>query len=266
MKRINWLVLPTFAVFMFGVCSVVYAIPSILPDLDIIDGDLPLPHSKCTAGKEEYKADSGCDYQTRTCCSDGTWSGWDGKCCNGTKPITFQTCTKTNGVQGTQTRTVTCDKTTGEWSEGEWSTCTGQDCTPGETSTEGCSRYGNSYIGYKYKEKTCGSTGYWGACQCPASTGNGQIYGKPYCEGTPRTAQSNLRVDEADDSCWHGIWSDTMCSGICCCAGATPYLDSAGNPGCRKGSHGYESACVCQTPRQIQESGSGFGFGENNNW
>ena len=263
MKRINWLVLPTFAVFMFGVCSFVYAIPSILPDLDIIDGDLPLPRSECSAGKEEYKAGSGCDYQTRTCCSDGTWSGWDGKCCTGTKPITFQTCTKTNGVQGTQTRSVSCDKTTGNWTEGDWSTCTGPDCTPGETSTEGCSRYGNSYTGYKYKEKTCSSSGYWGTCECPAST---KPTGLPYCEGMPRTAPANLKVDEPDNSCYHGIWSDTTCRGICCCAGHTPYTDASGTPGCKDKRGRITGACVCQTPAQIGEQGHGFGDDDPDNW
>ena len=239
--------------------------PLISIDDTIIDGDDPFI-GVCTVGKEQFKADGSCGFQTQTCCSDKTWSGWGKKCCNGEKPITFQTCTKTNGVQGTQTRTVSCDKTTGNWTEGDWGTCTGPDCTPGETSTEGCSRYGNSYTGYKYKEKTCGSNGYWESCRCPASSGNGQIYGKPYCQGTPRTAPANLKVDELDDSCYHGIWSDTTCTGICCCGGDTPYTDASGNPGCKDKRGHFTGACVCQTPYQIGEQGHGFGDDDPDNW
>ena len=230
-----------------------------IDDDDDDGGILPLPHG-CTPGELRYKAQDGCDYDTETCCNDRTWSGYSKKCCNEEKPKTTQNCTKPNGVQGTQTRTVSCDKNTGEWNVSGWTTCSGQDCTPGQTSTEGCPKYGNNYTGKKPKEKTCSSSGYWGSCQCPASTGNGIHNGKPYCEGTQRTV-SHLEVGQADDSCWHGIWSDTMCSGICCCAEATPYLDSSGIPGCKKGRNNYEAACSCQTPWQMQANGYNVGNG-----
>ena len=80
----------------------------------------------------------------------------------------------------------------------------------------------------------------------------------------PRQA-TNLQVGELDDSCYHGIWSDTTCSGICCCAGATPSTDSAGNPQCKKNNR-IDAACVCQTPYQIGEQGYGFGNDDPDNW
>ena len=265
MRKTNWFILPAFIVFMLGLGSFVSA--KITDDPIIFDPDQPLIGDRCTEGKVKYQPKDSCDFTTNTCCNDGSWSGPDGKCCEGSKPSpATQSCT-TGGRAGTQTATYSCNHDTGNWDRGSWGTCTASpECTPGETTTQGCPTYGNSFTGIKPKEKTCGNNGFWQGCQCPASTGNGYHAGKPYCEGTIRTAQSNLRVDEADDSCWYGIWSDTMCSGICCCAGATPFLDSAGNASCRRGSHGYDPACVCQTPRQIQESGYDSGFGENNNW
>lgn len=235
MKKINWLVFPIFFVFMLGLSNSAFAVVF------------------CTAGQKQYQI-SGCSQQTNTCCSFSQggpgWSGWGGQCCTSTKPATFQSCT-TNGTTGSQTRTVTCNFTTGSWSTGSWGSCL---CSSGATTTSGCSTYASG----KYKVKTCSASGYWSSCQCPESTGNGKINGKPYCEGTPREAPVNLKVDELDNSCWHGIWSDTKCTGICCCAGHTPSLDSYGNPQCKKNNR-IQGACVCQTPAQIGESGGGSG-------
>ncbi len=79
----------------------------------------------CSAGtvQNKYTA-TGCDTrtETRTCCSNGSWSGWDEDCpkdCTGEKPATSQAC-----FSGYQTRTVTC--VNGSWQTGTWSEC---DCT-----------------------------------------------------------------------------------------------------------------------------------------
>jgi len=224
------------------------------------DGDLPLPHG-CTPGKERYNA-TDCSFNTDTCCNDRTWSGYGKKCCNDTKPATSQTCTKTNGVEGTQTRTVSCDKNTGNWNVGDWTTCSGQDCTPGQTSTQGCSTYR-----YGTKEKTCRETGYWGGCQCPTSTGNGMHDGRYYCQGT-QTVEMEMRElgEPHNGSCWHGIWSDTTCSGICCCKGDTPKLMNDGSPGCWGKSRGitggdllgddriqtWQDPCTCVTAEEME--------------
>ena len=65
-------------------------------------------------------------------------------------------------------------------------------------------------------------------------------------------------------NCWHGIWSDTTCSGICCCKGDTPKLMSNGSPGCwgkeHTGDEGWnhgghiemwKSDCSCATREEM---------------
>ena len=83
-----------------------------------------------TAGTKEYKyTASGCSYSTstRTCCSSGSWSGWDTACpttktcLQSSKPSTRTTCTG-----GYKTRSVTCNTSTGKWQTGAWSDC---DCS-----------------------------------------------------------------------------------------------------------------------------------------
>ncbi len=80
----------------------------------------------CTIGAKQYKyMASGCSYttQTRTCCSNGSWSDWDKNC------PTVKTCdsaSKPNSVEDyrdccTRSRTVTCNTSTGLWETGTWS-------------------------------------------------------------------------------------------------------------------------------------------------
>ena len=77
-------------------------------------------------GQVQYKyTASGCSYttQTRTCCSNGSWSDWDKSC------PTVKTCdsaSKPNSVEDykdccTRSRTVTCNTSTGLWETGTWS-------------------------------------------------------------------------------------------------------------------------------------------------
>ena len=40
----------------------------------------------CTPGNKQYTA-SGCTYKTRTCCSNGSWSSWDGPCPTTPSPV-----------------------------------------------------------------------------------------------------------------------------------------------------------------------------------
>ena len=120
---------------------------------------------ECTSGQVQYKASGSCGTSERTCCSDGTWSDWDGECggssscgtnqCwNGSKcEAKGETSTSCVGrVQettgGTLTRTATCYSGSG-WSYGSWKgTCT---CPSGSTWT------GSGTSGY------CKSNhnGYW---------------------------------------------------------------------------------------------------------
>ena len=81
----------------------------------------------CTEGTKQYKPKGSCGTSIQTCCSDGTWSGWDSSCpvsktcSSSTKPSTRTTC---NG--GYKYRTVTCNTSTGEWQTGSWGDC---DCS-----------------------------------------------------------------------------------------------------------------------------------------
>ena len=101
------------------------------------DFDITLkPVETCTKGatQEKYTA-SGCTYttQTRECCGITGWSGWDEdcptqtctSCSSATKPSTSQSCKYGNSTtnNGTQTRTVTCNKTTCTWTTGSWGAC-----------------------------------------------------------------------------------------------------------------------------------------------
>ena len=122
------------------------ACSSILP----IDPDVPIivkPVAECTSGQVQYQPKGDCGTSERLCCSDGTWSKWDGecgassscglnKCWNGiacaSKGSTSRNCSGnvTNATAGTQTRTATCNSGSG-WSYGSWNgTCT---CKTGYT-------------------------------------------------------------------------------------------------------------------------------------
>ena len=114
------------------------------PDKPIIIGPI---EAECTSGQTQYQPKGDCGTSSRNCCSDGTWSDWDGECgassscglneCwNGLKCEAKGTVSKTcsgnvaNAKSGTLTRTATCKSGTG-WSYGSWTgTCT---CNTGYT-------------------------------------------------------------------------------------------------------------------------------------
>ena len=49
----------------------------IFPDKPIIIGPI---ESECTSGQTQYQPKGDCGTSSRSCCSDGTWSDWDGEC------------------------------------------------------------------------------------------------------------------------------------------------------------------------------------------
>ena len=176
-----------------------------------------------TSGQVQYKPSGSCGTTSRTCCSGGTWSDWDKECpktCDSsTKPITSQSC----GTNGTQTRSVTCDTSTGKWVEGVWGTCKEQVCTPGEV--EPCPTN-------CYQRRTCNSAGTaWSSCAC-----------------------------ENKDEIWNvtmnyknTVQSTMTCEAHCCCDGDTPvanvynkYLNKNAGTGCRGKNGKLEYYCGCK--------------------
>ena len=91
---------------------------------------------ECTSGQVQYEPIEPCETRKRTCCSDGTWSDWEGKCggssscganeCwNGSeceaKGEVLRNCSGNvaHATGGTQTRTATCTAGSG-WRYGSW--------------------------------------------------------------------------------------------------------------------------------------------------
>ena len=180
------------------------------------------PIETCTSGAVQYKTSGTCGTSSRTCCSSGYWSGWDAACpktCDGTKPITSRSC----GTNGTQTRSVTCDTSTGEWVEGAWGTCEEQVCTPGEV--EPCPTN-------CYQRRTCNADGTaWSSCACENKD---EIW---------RITMTYQNVTQ----------SSNTCEAHCCCEGDTPvsnmynkYLGKNVGTGCLGENGTYEYYCACQ--------------------
>lgn len=113
----------------------------------IISDDLLTPVGECTLGNVQYKPDGTCGTTSRTCCGSLVgWSDWGGECSSSsttscsasTKPVASQSCTTGGGGSGTQTRTVSCNTTNGEWVAGDWSTCTcSKTCSGGQVLDPG---------------------------------------------------------------------------------------------------------------------------------
>ena len=82
---------------------------------------------ECTSGQVQYEPIDPCGTRERTCCSDGTWSGWDAPCLTTkTCPTSSKPSTKESCYGGYRYRSVTCNKSTGEWVTGSWGEC---DCS-----------------------------------------------------------------------------------------------------------------------------------------
>ena len=140
----------------------------------------------CTLGTVEYKPDGTCGTTSRTCCGLNGWSDWGGECpsstsCSAsTKPATSQSCTTLGGGSGTQTRTVTCNTSTGEWTTGSWGTCTcSNTCSGGQVLDSGtcnCCNYG-CYIAinksnYNYPCNCISGNYAYGITCCTMTNGN----------------------------------------------------------------------------------------------
>ena len=129
-------------------------------------------------------------------------------------------------------------------------------CVLPKSTTRTCSSaYANAVSGTQSRTASCTGSGWtygswYGKCTCASGYSWNSYSGctcqpdKVYCQGMPIT------VAQAS-TCYHGIWSSTKCSGICCCLEDTPKLMSNGTPACvGTDSHGltiYKPACVCQT-------------------
>ena len=50
----------------------------IVPDRPVIGGEVII--GDCTSGQTQYQPKGDCGTSSRNCCSDGTWSDWDGEC------------------------------------------------------------------------------------------------------------------------------------------------------------------------------------------
>ena len=93
---------------------------------------------------------------TKTCsatCSWGSCVEGNKTCSNGGKPKDNQKCG--NCDKGTQTRTITCNTSTGEWITGSWSECVGGgECVPDQVMDCGGG-----------KTQTCLNSCKWGSCK-----------------------------------------------------------------------------------------------------
>ena len=177
----------------------------------------------CTKGEVQYKPSGSCGTTSRTCCGLGSWSDWGKECpktCDSsTKPITSRSC----GTNGTQTRSVTCDTSTGTWVEGAWGTCKEQVCTPGEVGPcpTNC-----------YQRRTCNASGTaWSSCACENKN---EIW--------------NVTMNYKNT-----VQSTMTCEAHCCCDGDIPvtnvynkYLNKNAGTGCRGKNGNLEYYCGCK--------------------
>ena len=210
-----------------------------------------LEPSECTSGQTEYKPKGDCGTSSRTCCSNGTWSDWDGECINcslnqcwnGTICEAQGTLSRpcsgnvTGATGGTQTRSATCISGSG-WSYGNWSSsnCTysggGSSCIC--EPTEHLVRYSNGDC--CCENNGCGKTfpnGTMGFCKCKgegteigrltwqkagtscrskSACGEGSCRGSCSTSGSECTTWVNNGMSAVSQGCAH---SDTGDRGIC---------------------------------------------------
>lgn len=126
-------------------------------------------------------------------------------------------------------------------------------CTARGVTTQSCSgNYANAVSGTRYRTASCTASGWsysaWtGACNCASGYSWNNLNGctcqpdKVYCQGM---------LLSVNQKCYHGIWSQESCSGICCCPGDTPVLVTGVGgkkvPQCKDSSGRLSYSCVCQ--------------------
>ncbi len=132
------------------------------------------PIVKCTSGQSQYKPNGDCGTSERTCCSDGTWSGWDGECSDssscgsnecwdGSKCAAKPSSTACTCTNGTCSLTYSCISGSG-WKSTKNCTCSSgyQKNSSGECVHSSCTK--NCGTG-KYLREI--SSGYnKGQCEC----------------------------------------------------------------------------------------------------
>ena len=187
-----------------------------------------------TSGQVQYKPSGLCGTTSRTCCGLDSWSDWGKECpktCDSsTKPITSRSC----GTNGTQTRSVTCDTSTGTWVEGAWGTCKEQVCTPGEVGPcpTNC-----------YQRRTCNASGTaWSSCACENKN---EIW--------------NVTMNYKNT-----VQSTMTCEAHCCCEGDMPvtnvynkYLNKNAGTGCLGENGTFEYYCACKEKGSVSQT-SGY--------
>ena len=150
----------------------------VLP-IDPIGPILPI-EAECDLGDVQYKPKGDCDTSTRSCCSDLTWSEWDGECSgssscgtnecwNGSTCVTKPTTTACTCTNGTCSLTYTCSSGSG-WKSSKSCTCKSgySKNSSGECVHSTCVKGCNS--GYYMREISSGVNK--GQCECCAASCN----------------------------------------------------------------------------------------------
>ncbi len=154
------------------------------------------------------------------------------ECSNASKPVASQSC----GNCGTQTRSVSCDTSTGDWVTGSWSSCSGQGvCSAGATKSEACA----SGLEGSGKQYTCSNSCQWEltkedcAEKQEAVCQDGETSGEQSCNGCG--TQTTMK-------CVDGQWTMALgeCSKTanqCVCAESEVY---------RAGERNEAGSCPCK--------------------
>ena len=136
---------------------------------------------------------SGTQYRT---CNCGVWSAWQGSCapeskaCSASsKPASEQPC---GSCGQKQTRSVSCDTSTGVWKTGGWSSCPA-DPTCSGSSTQSCP---SGQTGTQTRTCTCGKWSNWqGTCTPKPTCSDASYKASHKSECCPSTSTS-------DSVCW----------------------------------------------------------------
>ena len=146
----------------------------------------PAPEPECTGTEEQKISFVDCSTEKWRRCNNGTWEEFNKTVIstdcrhNCGKPEEEQACPQ--GTTGTQTRTITCNQSTGSWEAGEWTgECTPEACTPPNNGPASYHQPCSDVAGY---ELQLGSVFYtWNSSSCQydvryeCSGGNGNNNG-----------------------------------------------------------------------------------------
>ncbi|MDR0953563.1 MAG: hypothetical protein LBM71_05255 [Elusimicrobiota bacterium] len=155
-------------------------------------------------------------YNFLTCGGNVSGNIYENKPCY---PSTYVGRRESCGKCGYRTQTATC--VGGAWVDNGWSACVNVGtCEPGTVRIDPTN---------PYRKQTCDETCEWSSSYCPDM---GTVYNKAYYT-----------------SFASGYWSDTLCRGICCCAGCTAH-ETADGLSCQcPPSVTGPTACYCASNR-----------------